>query len=379
MFFMSQHLVSEAHLQFSRDPSKFECIDAMAARHEKVLAERAVTDEVNHHVLKLLMLKHPEKFAELDWIFPKLARWAMLLRQAKHNVAERHRLAAEAAKTAAASNSENDIQQYSTLHESASPLQSLSSPVLLSTRGVEPYSGSSSNANAAVRSNARKRSFDHIALSTDMQSCATSQSLDEMSPDRFSQNSKSSAAECDGFDACTDSFGHPLAASFEINSRAMSTSVSPRGLRSGKHKSTSGTLIEEDLTSTTRSLTNVLVRNPDAVFAKPAARPIKKARTSNQFEVTLSSSFSADLSVKPANDSFDESIAHNYNLLPSPSNLEVAADTMLRRDTDNAASVSFHSLSSSSASLSISANGAKNRIAITAVCDSIAFLWNALS
>ncbi len=74
----------------------------MEARHQEILVERAVNEEVNHHLLKLLMLKHPEKFAELDWIFPKLARWVALRRQAEKNVAERHRLAAANAIEAAA-------------------------------------------------------------------------------------------------------------------------------------------------------------------------------------------------------------------------------------------------------------------------------------
>lgn len=100
----------------------------MGARYQELLVEQAVNDEVNHHRLKLLMLKNPEKFAELDWIFPKLARWMKLLRQAEHNVAVRHRLAAEA-DLAALSNTVGDSPPRTAVAAAAAAASNMLLPV----------------------------------------------------------------------------------------------------------------------------------------------------------------------------------------------------------------------------------------------------------
>ena len=195
--FFSQHLVSEVHLQHARNPSKFECIDALIARHQPVLIEQAVNREINHHVLKLLMLKHPKKFAELDWIFPKLARWLALQRQAEKNVAER-----DAAKACAANvpNSDNDLKQHSPEIETnlsdppALPLPSLLSSVLLETNAatcsLEPHLCSSSRSIA----DSRKRSFDQTLSLSGSLRCGASQS----------HNDSLSAAECTRSVPCTE-------------------------------------------------------------------------------------------------------------------------------------------------------------------------------
>ncbi len=392
---MSQHLVSNVHLQLARDPSTFECIDAVAARHEKVLTERAVTDEVNHHVLKLLMLKHPDKFAELDWIFPKLARWVALRRQAEKNVAERHRLAAEATKETAASSSNNVPNQHSTTHaqcaadSAASPLPTLSSPLLLDTivitRGDEHDSCSSLNPNAAVHSNVRKRSFDQTIPSLDTLSCDASQSHDAPFFDRPSHNSESSAPECIRSADSKDPFGNPFAASLEPDSRALSISVLPRGFSSGEDEPTAsaaGTLTKNP-SFTTRSAFNSFVRIQEVEISNPAARLNRTARSPFQVGDTTSSSLPVMLSTNHCsapslrtvwlvNSSFDATPGPaSKHLAASSAISEAAADAIIRRGTEPATITPLPLPSSGTISHQVSAIGTNIRIPMFLFSESI--------
>ena len=138
----------------------------MEARHQELLVQQAVNEEVDHHRLKLLMLKNPEKFAELDWIFPKLARWVKLLRQAEFNVAERHRLAAEAAASPKSKKEPNKAADGGSLE-----IESLSS-LSLST---------SSSSTASVQDDGIAESLSCSSLNADRRSHALKQKLDEQS------------------------------------------------------------------------------------------------------------------------------------------------------------------------------------------------------
>ncbi len=193
----------------------------MEARHQEILVERAVNEEVNHHLLKLLMLKHPEKFAELDWIFPKLARWVALRRQAEKNVAERHRLAAAAAIEGAALSIPD--KKFNTTHEPGlfelptSPLPSTSLSIVLETSAISCKENhdlcSISSSDTAVRSIVCKRTFDQTISSTDDISYVTSQNPDASSSDRpYRHHSKSSSGTRSN--SFLGAFAFPPASSF---------------------------------------------------------------------------------------------------------------------------------------------------------------------
>jgi hypothetical protein len=373
--FWSQHLDSEGHLIHAQDPSKFKRIDDIGARHR---IERAVAEEVSHHVLKLLMLKHPEKFAELDWIFPKLARWVALLRQAEKNVAERDRLAAEAAETAPVSNPDTDHKLHSaTLKPSLfdhqkSPLPSSSSAsMVLDPNAIvqlDSCSSSNSNASAPIRSNECMRLFNPAISLTDTLSGDASQSRDESSnhPTRFSQFF-SQAAVCTRSDACTGSVGPDLAASSTLGSRTIPMSISS----SGFENKTEAATLTKDSNSFKHETIKTLARNCEAVFAKPVARVNRKERSSIQLGDTLPSnpSVSSVHIAEPANDSLNQSHAQNLKSLSSTSTLEMEADAFLRRDFETGAATSLHSLPRSSADPpSISPNS----MAIAVIFDLIA-------
>ncbi len=352
-----QHLASKGHVAIARDPATFACIDAMEARHQEILVERAINEEVNHHLLKLLMLKHPEKFAELDWIFPKLARWVALLRQAEKNVAERHRLAAEAAEAAAVSSPDKELKPNSTANESdlldsplaASSLPSSSSFVALETNAImcgdEHTSCLSPNSNTAS-----KRSFDQTLSSTGALSNIASQSPDLLSSDCINRYSNSCAVGVSLSDALPTSFASSLDSSSLFDSRALSKPVSPSGF-CGSTENPSAGIPTEDPNCIAGSLTNTLASDCDTVFAKPAARANQTTATDSfQFEKT---SFSSSILL-----SMDPSAPFLANPRVSLSaTRQVGAGVILPQVSDSAATMSIFSASEGPISNSISQIG----------------------
>jgi hypothetical protein len=315
-------MASEGHLARANDPSNFECIDAMKARYHEIRIERAVNEEVSHHLLKLYMLKNPEKFAELDWIFPKLARWVALLRQAEKNVAERDRLAAEAAAFAIPN---NELMQHSIEHEqglldSPTPsFSSLSSSAVFGTnptmQGDEHDSSLKSGLNAAC-----KRSFYETISSSDLPSCGAFPNIVGPLYDRSNRYAKSSATGLTLSDPCMSSFA------------SLSSTASGSGFCSADGPVD---FPVEDPSSVERSIvsTSTALRKSDTTFAQPTPRANHRLHNSHQGDQT---SFApTDMHSNDPSESLSSttrSALDDKNTLALPSAaFEIAVDVMFQR------------------------------------------------
>ncbi len=325
-----------------------------------------MNEEVNHHRLKLLMFKHPEKFAELDWIFPKLARWVKLLRQAEHNVAERHRLAAEAA---ASSKTNNEPQEAArrgnselgclhSLSASSSTPSSLSSVSVQDMRIADTKDDdaellSSSSTNGDRRSSAlSQKSDEHSAV---VSPCGSSVF------DLLQQHGLQNAFDCFINDSVM-SVSADAAASVvfpcTLPSKLETSSLPRRSLSGGTGNLVAGTLNCADLEQ-------VSIGTSESVSARPVARP--RRSTSNIYRsptelvllaahpptiVASASKPGASASAASAASSYGASLSRVHELEPAQSTEKAICATIATTNAIDTAAFASSASSAVSASAS---------------------------